>query len=85
MRELASRHVCHRVRGRQTVEKRLRAVLVAVHRFGHCRAAIDADRRWTAHTLDRLTAVLQDSAGHDQTRRRINDGPRPIGGMPARK
>lgn len=85
VRDLDGRRMHTRVRGRQALEKRLRAVLVAVHRFGRCRAAIDADRRWTAHTLDRLTAVLQESASHDQTRRRINDGPRPIGEVPARK
>jgi hypothetical protein len=34
MRELASRDVHHRVKGRRAVEKRLRGVLLAVHRFG---------------------------------------------------
>jgi hypothetical protein len=58
MRELPSRDVRQRVEGRPELEKRIRAVLVAVHRFGRCRAATDADRGWTARMIDTLTDAI---------------------------
>ena len=48
----------HRVKGRPALVRRLRGLLLAVHRFGRCRAATDADRRWTAAVLDALAAAL---------------------------
>ena len=58
MRELDGRGMVTRVKGRPVLVRRLRGLLVAVHRFGRCRASTDADVRWTARTLDALTAAL---------------------------
>ena len=49
----------HRVKGRPALVRRLRGLVVAVHRYGHCRATTDADRLWTARMLDQLLAALQ--------------------------
>ena len=76
MREADGRRMVTSVRGRPALEKRLRAVLVAVHRFGRCRAATDADRRWTARTLDGLTAVLAADRTRTSSRRRVAYGTR---------
>jgi len=58
MRELPSRAVRHRVKGRQALEKRIRSVLLAVHRFGRCRAVTDEERRWARFVIDELTQIL---------------------------
>lgn len=50
--------VVHRVKGRAALTRRLRALLVAVHRFGRARATTPDDLQWTAHLLDTLTAAL---------------------------
>lgn len=49
-----------RVRGRWALERRARGLLIAVHRFGRCRAATREDIAWSATWIDGLTALLQD-------------------------
>ncbi len=49
----------HRIRGRPALVRRLRGLLVAVHRFGRARAITPEDRHWTARVLDGLTAVVE--------------------------
>jgi hypothetical protein len=61
MREVDGRRLVSRVKGRAALEKRLRALLVSVHRFGRCRAATEADRQWTARAIDRLMDVITDT------------------------
>ena len=58
MREVDGRRVVSRVKGRAALEKRLRALLVACHRFGRARANTAVDRQWAAIVIDRLTDVL---------------------------
>jgi hypothetical protein len=64
MRELDGRRIQTRVSGRAALDKRLRGLLVAVHRFGRARARTREELAWTARTLDALTAAL-DGADHD--------------------
>ena len=47
-----------RIKGRPALVRRLRALLVACHRFGRCRAVTADDQRWAALVLDGLTATL---------------------------
>ena len=49
-----------RVTGRAQIVRRLRLLLVAVHRFGRGRARTRADQRWAALVIDGLTALLQE-------------------------
>ena len=55
----------HRVKGRAALTKRLRGLLLAVHRFGRARATSDDDRRWTARLLDTLTDALHDTVSKE--------------------
>jgi hypothetical protein len=71
VRELNSRRTLSRVRGRAALERRLRGLLVSVHRFGRARATTASERQWAAHTIDGLHALLdpgeptpRDSEGH---------------------
>ena len=62
----------HRVKGRPALTRRLRGLLIAVHRFSRARATTDADRRWTARMLDALTAALavaDVTANHSEAQR----------------
>lgn len=54
-----------RVTGRPALLRRLRALLVAAHRFARHRATTAADRDWSIQVLDGLTSTLQaaDPAG----------------------
>jgi hypothetical protein len=65
MRELLGVHLPSRVRGRAALLRRLRALLVAVHRFGGHRASTHDDQRWAALVIDALTATVDvaDPAG----------------------
>lgn len=58
MRELDSRRTPSRVTGRAALTRRLRGLLLAVHRFGRCRATTEADRRWAARVIDELTNTV---------------------------
>lgn len=72
MRELGGRQVKHRVKGRPVLERRLRALLIAAHRFARCRATTLDDPRWSAKVIDGLTATLEGlMAGQDK---RVLDG-----------
>ena len=52
MRELESRRLPSRVRGRAALVRRLRALLVAVHRFGRARARTRAKVAWAARMIE---------------------------------
>lgn len=85
MRE-ADRHAPTRVKGRQAVERRLRAVQLAVLRYGRHRATHPADLRWALRAFDAIALVLSDppaAAGVAPLRRApmpatpdTSDGPR---------
>ena len=47
-----------RIKGRAQLVRRMRGLLVAVHRFGRGRACTPADLRWAAMVIDGLTALL---------------------------
>ncbi len=55
---LDSRRLVSRVQGRPALERRLRGLLIAVHRFGRARATGHADLAWCARAIDALTALL---------------------------
>ena len=52
------RTVASRIKGRPALVKRLRALLLAVHRFGRGRVHTPEDLCWTATLIDRLYAAL---------------------------
>ena len=56
-----SRRLVSRVKGRPALERRLRALVIAVHRFGRQRARTVEDLQWTARVLDALSAALDGS------------------------
>ncbi len=58
MRDLDVR-LPRRVVGRQALERRVRSLLIAVHRFGRCRARTHEELVWTARAVDGLTALLR--------------------------
>jgi hypothetical protein len=58
MRELEGRKLHSRIRGRAALERRMRALLIAVHRFARGRATAPAELRWCARVIDSLSAVL---------------------------
>ena len=47
-----------RIKGRAALERRIRGLLIAVHRFGRGRQLTAEDLRWAAKTIDRLTEML---------------------------
>lgn len=58
MRELLGVHQPSRVRGRPALVRRLRGLLLAVHRYGRHRATTPAECLWAARLIDSLTAAL---------------------------
>jgi hypothetical protein len=60
MREADGRRLVSRVKGRPALEKRIRRLLVAAHRYGRHRACSRADVLWYAKAIDGLQALLQD-------------------------
>ena len=50
--------VIHRIKGKAALVRRLRGLLLAVHRFGRGRARTHEDTLWTARVLDALQAAL---------------------------
>ena len=62
VRELDSRHLVSRVKGRPALERRMRSLLLAVGRFANYRAFTSRDRRWAAAVVDRLQPLLRDDA-----------------------
>jgi cephalosporin-C deacetylase-like acetyl esterase len=55
-------HLHSRIRGRAALERRARALLIAIHRYGRGRQLAAGDLDWAARAIDQLTMVLQ----HDQ-------------------
>jgi hypothetical protein len=60
---LDGRQMHTRIRGRQALERRIRGLQIAVHRFGRGRSLTAADRQWTARALDALTTLLDQQPG----------------------
>ena len=58
MRDIGARPI-HRVKGRPALVRRLRGLLLAVHRYGRARALTADDRHWCACVLDALTAAVE--------------------------
>jgi len=52
-----------RVKGRWALERRARGLLLAVHRFGRCRATSQDDVLWTNRMADALHAGLEPGRG----------------------
>ena len=48
-----------RIRGRISLLRRLRCLLIAAHRYGRHRAATPDDLVFSAHLIDGLTSTLQ--------------------------
>jgi hypothetical protein len=55
-----------RVKGRPALTRRLRGLILAVHRYGRHRARTPGERIWTARLLDRLQAALGDADASDE-------------------
>jgi hypothetical protein len=55
-----------RIKGRPAIVRRLRGLLIAVHRYGRHRARTPGERIWTARLLDRLQAALGDADASDE-------------------
>lgn len=60
------RPIASRVKGRPALVKRLRALLLAVHRFARGRARSSADIQWSAAMLDVLTTALRTAEGNER-------------------
>jgi hypothetical protein len=61
MFEVDGRRMHRRITGRQALERRARALLLAVHRFASCRAPTLQDVGWCARAIDALNALLDAS------------------------
>ena len=59
VRGVDGRRLHTRIKGRQALVRRLRGLLVAVHRFGRGRARTREELAWYARTIDALTAALE--------------------------
>lgn len=55
------REIKNRVADRGPLIRRLGGLVIAVHRFGRCRARSDSERAWTARVIDRLQAALDEA------------------------
>lgn len=56
---------CSRIKGRPALVRRLRGLLVAVHRYGKGRARTPEEVRWAAKMLDRLQHALDGAEGFE--------------------
>jgi hypothetical protein len=61
------RPIASRIKGRPALVKRLRALLIAVHRFGNRRAHTASDVLWCATLLDALTSALAAADGEHKS------------------
>jgi hypothetical protein len=66
MCELDGRRVLSRVKGRLALEKRLRGLLVSIHRFGRARAVTRAELAWAARMIENRGACRFGPRGTDQ-------------------
>ena len=55
---LDGRRLASRVKGRAALTRRLRGLLIAVHRYARQRARTVEELRWTARLIDALTVAL---------------------------
>jgi len=70
-----SKHQPSRIKGKPALVRRLRGLLVAVQRFSLHRASTEADRWWSARTLDALTAALSvatEDNNHDRGLKKLH-------------
>jgi hypothetical protein len=58
MRELDGHRLPHRIVGRASLEKRVRALLIALHRYGQHRAQSPQDVAWCSHLVVLLETAL---------------------------
>lgn len=58
------RGLASRIRGKDSICRRLRALLIAIHRYGRVRARTRDDLEWAGHVIARLEAVLETAEGH---------------------
>ena len=61
--EAADRPTASRIKGRPALVKRLRLLLIAVHRYGRGRARRAEDLAWSARVIDSLTTALETATG----------------------
>jgi hypothetical protein len=66
-----------RVKGRPALVRRLRGLLLAVHRYARHRATSAADRDWSIRVLDGLADVLRQADPHGAPRADSSDERRP--------
>jgi hypothetical protein len=66
MRNLDTR-IPRRITGRPALERRCRALLLAIHRFGRGRATTRPDVLWAARAIDSLTVLLDSHQQGDPT------------------
>ena len=59
MRELRTCDIRHRVKGKWSLERRLAALLIAVHRYGTKRAQTREELAWAATLYDNLRMALE--------------------------
>jgi hypothetical protein len=65
MREVDGR-VASRIKGRASLEKALRRLVIRAHRYGQHRASTDGDRACVGRVIDVLTAALDAPHGQGQ-------------------
>ena len=70
MLELDSRRLPSRVRGRQTLERRIRALIIAVGRFSRLRTLTAGDAHWAARAIDELRELLPGTETGDSAEKR---------------
>ena len=60
--ELERSRMHSRVKGRPALVRRIRSLLIAVHRYARGRHCTRADQRWAARVIDGLTVLLQEGS-----------------------
>lgn len=77
MREPLSLRTPSRIKGRPALVRRLRGLLLAVHRYSRHRASSHGDQWWSARTIDALTVALSvatETTSMTNDKRLRNDG-----------
>ncbi len=82
MRELSGVRLPTRVKGRPALVRRLRGLLLAVHRYARHRATAPADRDWCIALLDSLTHAVQVADPGTLSDRRPYELARQLGSRP---
>jgi hypothetical protein len=61
MRGVDLRSMRTRVKGRPVLLRRLHGLLMAVHRYGRCRASTHDEIMWAARLIDRLQSAFDEA------------------------